>query len=260
MKIKQEKISDTENKTGSDDSSDSSSDEEEEKTRRPISIKTIKKEKKSSSSNSKSSSTSGSDSESSDDEAPKTPILPHKIKKEKDAETSRPSTSSTFIPRPIKVEPESDVEGKSKFKKPSENYRRSLDVSQVASKTQKRKRNSSINEHLDSIVDDLLNTSTNFADKSKKSKHNKSIDQSLDDILTPFQSPAMSSTLKPTSKVNRPKTKLATNETPLPSPSKIKQEPQSEDEAGKRKKSKKSLDHSTSLKSFESELFNSFLK
>lgn len=251
MKIKQEKISDTENKTGSDDSS---SDEEEERPRRP----TIKREEKSSSSNS--SQSSGSDSESSDDDAPKTPIPPHKIKKEKSAEKSTPSTSSTFIPRPIKVEPESDAEGKSKFKKPSENYRRSVDASQAVSKAQKRKRNSSISEHLDSIVNDLLNTSSNPADKSKKSKQNKSIDQSLDDILTPFQSPAMSSTLKPASKANRSKAKLSTNETPLPSPSKIKQEPPSEDEAGKRKKSKKSLDNSTSLKSFESELFNSFLK
>ncbi|XP_055297668.1 DNA-directed RNA polymerase I subunit RPA43 [Sitodiplosis mosellana] len=272
VKIKQEKLSDTENKTGSrksnnanesDDSSDSSSDEEEEKMHRPIPIPiaNIKKEKKSSSSsNSNSNSSSSSDSESSDDEGPKTPIPPHKIKKEKDGEKSTTSNSTTFIPRPIKVEPESDVEGKSKFKKPSENYRRSLDASQVASKSQKRKRNSSISEHLDSLVGDLLHSTTNSAKKNKKSKHNESVDQTLGDILTPFQSPAMSSTLKPNSKENRAKNKLATNETPLPSPSKIKQEPQSEDEAGKRKKSKKSLDNSKSLKSIEDDLFSSFLK
>lgn len=250
MEIKEEKLSDEEDNVMSkatsskghknddtDDWTESSSEDEDEdeESRLPVLNRKIKKEKKSSS--------SSKSEESSDEETPKTSIQPLKIKKEKGSEA--PKLQTTFIPRPIKAEPESDVENKSKFKKPS--------ASQIPTLTRKRKRESSISEHLDSLVDDLLNTSgtTSTGKKSKKSKHNESIDQT-------FGSPAMSSTLMPNSKG-----KLSINknlfETPLP-PSKIKQEPQSEDESVKRKKSKKSLDNRKSLQSIQSDLFDSFLK
>lgn len=190
------------------------------------------------------------------------PVPLNKIKKEKDAPNA--TVTTTFIPRPIKVEPESDIEGKSKFKKPTtvSKTMNNSQKSEMSVKPLKRKRESSISEHLDSLVDDILNTS-NTDRKSKKSKPNESIDEaSVDLSTTTFQSPSLSSTLKPSSK-SKQKSKSffnKLNDPSLPSPSIIKQEPQSEDEFGKLKKNKQSLDNSKSLKSIQNDLFDSFLK
>lgn len=233
VQIKQEKLSDSEEESRSkitakppnmesDSDSDESTEGESTRVKQEKNSRSIAKVKQE-----KVSPECSSSSDSSDDES-ETELQKsvHRIKTEKiDAQSTKPAT---FIPRPIKVEPQSDVEGKTKFKKPSTNYNDGLNVTRMSGKTQKRKRESSISEQLDSIVDNLLDTTT--SGKRKKSKSNASnIDENLGD-LSVFQTPVLSSTLK------------------------IKQEPQSEDESAKRKKSKKSL------KSMESDLFDSFLK
>lgn len=106
----------------------------------------------------------------------------NQIKKEK--EINDTNASAPFIPRPIKKEPHSDTEGRSKFKKP------------VSIKLHK--------------------------------------NQSSEDVPKPA-SPFMLSTVK------------------------IKQEPPSEDESGKRKK-RKTTENSKSFESIENDLFDSFLK
>lgn len=132
------------------------------------------------------------------------PLLQN-IKKEKENKHTMSVSDATFIPRPIKTEPQSDIEGPSKFKTPtstqSQKTRRSLKAS---------------------------DRSSSPANKRKK------LNQSLD-ITSTFETPIMSSTLK------------------------IKEEPASEDESAKRKKSKKT-ENTKSLKSIESDLFASFLK
>lgn len=173
------------------------------------------------------------DSSESDDDSAQKSLDVSNIKKEPE---SKPAQRTTYIPRPIKAEPESDIEGKSKFKKPA----------LTATPVRKRKRESSISEHLDSIVGDLLNTSD--APKNEKStKQNDSIALHLSDT-SGFHSPALSSTLNPNSKANR-KNKWDQ----MPSPSKIKQEPQSEDESSKRRK------RNNSMKAID-DVFDSFLK
>lgn len=112
------------------------------------------------------------------------------IKKEKDIKGV--NTSATFIPRPIKNEPQSDTEGTTKFKKPA------------------------------------FNTSI----PTKSHKKNKYQTDDDDATLVP---PFMPATLK------------------------IKQEPPSEDESGKRKK-RKLAESNKSFESIENDLFNSFLK
>lgn len=238
VKIKQEKLSDSERKTNSkktsksfgmnnesDESSESS--ESESESSDGISTVNIKREKGALGSSKsiarikqeKKSSGSSSTSQSSDDEAPM-PL--HKIKKEK-----RIGKLTTFIPRPIKAEPESDMESITKCK---------------SMKVKTRKRETSISEHLDSIVDDLL--------KEPSSKRKNIINQSP----TTFLTPVLSSTLKPNTKLTR------TENNQLVTPSKIKQEPQSEDESAKRKKIKRTSANSKSLQSMESDLFDSFLR
>lgn len=200
VRIKQEKLSDSEENTKSNilsgleniksergtssDESDESdetdeSDESDESTR-----------------NSRQQGTSNSESEvdikqeklchesTSNVQASNSQVLLKSIKKEKQVEQS--NTSTMFIPRPIKSEPQSDTESIAKFKTP----------------------------------------------KSSQSLKEKNTDESFGDM----GSPILSSTLK------------------------IKQEPASEDESVKRKRSKKTQDYSKSLKSIENDLFDSFLK
>lgn len=252
----------------------------------------MKKEKRSSESGSSSSSSDSNDSSSSsdsdsDDNANK---IPAKIKKEKDAESS--SISKTIdLPQSkaikIKTEPASDVEGKT-FKKPfATNSRLSLNSSQtsIASQkaTTKRKRNTSISDQLDSILSETVHQNNANPSAKKKAKltptkdKRKSIrlmdsltDQTLGNLSTAFQSPSMSSTLKPNARIGKGKTldsSLANNKkvtkSTEKSPVKVKKEIPSEDESSKKSKKKsaakdktKSLNESDLL----SNLFSSYLK
>lgn len=207
-------------------SEESSSDSEsEDDTKQSVLLANIKKEKKSSSEKSSSSSDSDSDSDSSDssssDEA--SPI------------------KNKFKPIPVKTEPMSDAEhATTSFKKPATNVRRSLNLTTP----QNRKRTSSVSEQLDSLLNSVMK---NDNDK-RKSLNKPSIDDSMDiDDLstTTFQSPALSSTLKPNSKLKH-----------LKSPSKIKIEPDSEDEVAKKKRKQ----NGKSLSSLQNDLFNNYLK
>lgn len=85
------------------------------------------------------------------------PLL-HSIKKEKE-ESKQTAASTTFIPRPIKTEPQSDTEGMSKFKTPTSEHR--LNESYTFIKSQKNHRNSKTsNEHFGSPANQsLLNVS-----------------------------------------------------------------------------------------------------
>lgn len=171
VEIKEEQFSDSEEERRyknastikthkSSDSSDSSSSEDDDN--EPSVVKKIKKEKiTSSSSSSGSGSGSGSGSESDSDDDTKKFIPQIEIKKEKISSSSssdeEETSASTFITTKIKSEPMSDVEsirGGSTFKKPSSANRRSLNANQK-SEAPKRKHNSSLSEHLDSIDTDF---------------------------------------------------------------------------------------------------------
>lgn len=224
--------------SSSEESSSDDGTEEEKDTKQSILLKNIKKEETSSS---ESSDSSDSDSESSDssDEPPP------------------PRKKNNFKPIPVKAEPISDIEADTPFKKPPANYRRSLTFNQKTAtpdKHLKRQRTSSISEQLDSLLDEVRSTKLgNDKRKSLPAKKTKSMDDSMDigDLSTlAFQSPALSSTMKPGSKLKR-------HTLDLKSPSKIKKEPESDDELAKKKKNGKS---DKRLNSLQKELFNNYLK
>lgn len=232
MEVKQEKISDSEEETRTkypaynenkhDEFSDSDESETGENDHISGSIARVKQENVSSE--------CSSGSERSEDESAEPPETLHKVEKEKRVEL--PTKSKTFIPRPIKIEPQSDVERESNFKKPSTKARDSVNAIRMSGESRKRKRESSMSEQLDSLVDNLMNTT-----KSEKQKRFMSCGSNEDlGDLSLFQTPNLSSTLK------------------------IKQEPQSEDEMVKRKNGRKSSGETKTLKSRENDLFNSFLK
>lgn len=125
------------------------------------------------------------------------PTLFHNIKEEKCIKRI-----TTFIPRPIKSEPQSDTEGTSEMK------------TSTSSK--------SLNHQTKIRID-------RFCSPIKKTKQNQNLD-----TTSTFDSPLLSSTLK------------------------IKQEPPSEDESVKRKRSKKT-NKNKSLLLIESDVFESFL-
>lgn len=204
-------------KAQEDSSDESSSDEstsedesEDEHTKQSITLKNIKKESASSSSDS-----SSSDSESSDS-----------------SESSDEPAQNKFKPIPIKEEPVSDVEG-GKFKKPSTDYRRMLNASQnngTSEKNNKRRRTTSVSDQLDSLMNEVMGSKDKDKRKSLPAKKTISNDQSMDfGNLSAFPSPALSSTLKPTSSKLKRKMDLI-------SPSKIKHESESEDEVIKKVK------------------------
>lgn len=234
-RIKQEKPSESESDSSSSDEESSDDDTFKHK---PIPLEKIKKEKQSESSTSSSES---SDSDS-DDSPPSKQLPPVKnIKRERNVDEPSTSTFLTPLRRNIKAEPVSDVEDRNSFKKPQTNDRLSLNRTS-------RKRTSSMSDQLESLVGEVLNRSDTrngheSGAKSKKSKPDaENSNQSFADLSTTrFQSPALSSTIKPNSK----------EKTPL----KIKKEPQSEDESSKKKKTK-----TKDLGSMEGNLFDSFLK
>lgn len=147
-----------------------------------------------------------SSTESSSDDSDDEQMHLNRIKRELNTEKQ---SKRTFIPRPIKMEPQSDVEGIN-----PENKRN-------------RKRKSSINEHIDSLVDSILNKSNPEKKKRSKTSGNESTVSNL--------------------------------ETSHHSTLKIKQETNIEEESSARKKAKKSSTKSKSLKSMEKDLFESFL-
>lgn len=266
-KVKQEKFSDSEEKTepsttsknkteqpvgssseeSSSSSSESSSDEEDKK---PINLpKNIKQEKASSSESSDSDSDSSESSDSTDSSDDDTSPPQKGIKKEKST-----IKLNNFKPILIKSEPMSDAENSTPFKKPPTNYRRSLNVIktvQTPENGQKRRRTTSISEQLDSLVNEVLGTSGTEKKNDKRlslpAKKFKSNNDSMDISnvsASSFQSPTLSSTLKPNSK------------TKFKSSSKIKQEPESGDEVGKKKR-KKQNGKSDELTSLQNDLFKS---
>lgn len=201
-------------KTQEDSSDDSSSEEstsedesEDEHTKQSIILKNIKKE--SASLCSECSSSDGEISESSDEPA-----------------------QNKFKSIPIKEEPVSDID-EGKFKKPSSDYRRNLNASQsnaTSEKNQKRRRTSSVSDQLDSLINEVMGSKEKDKRNSLPAKQTKSNDQSMDfGNLSAFPSPALSSTLKPTSSKLKRKIELI-------SPSKIKHEWDSEDETIKKVK------------------------
>lgn len=130
------------------ESSSDSSDDEANTTKTPIS-KTIKREKQSSE--------SSSDDSDSNIANGNTSV---KVKKEKIVETISLTalSASLFKPKEIKIEPSSDVEGRS-FKKPSTDSVR---------KVTKRKREMSFSEHFDSFLDETLKQYSDTEGKSKR--------------------------------------------------------------------------------------------
>lgn len=187
----------------SSEESTSEDDSEDEHTKQSITLKNIKKESASSSDS------SSTDSESSDS-----------------SESSNEPVKNKFKPITIKEEPMSDIE-EGKFKKPSTDYRRNLNVSQnngTSEKNKTRRRTTSVSDQLDSLMSEMMGTKEKDKRKSLPSKKIKLNDQSMDfGNLSAFPSPALSSTLKPTSSKLKRKMDLI-------SPSKIKHELDSEDE------------------------------
>lgn len=227
INVKKEELSDSENevpvinksttaKTQGNSSDESSSEEstseddsEDEHTKQSITLKNIKKE--SSSSESSSCDSGSSDSSQSSDDEP---------------------AQNKFKSIPIKEEPVSDIE-EGKFKKPSTDYRRNLNASQTggtSEKSQKRRRTTSVSDQLDLLINEVMGSKEKAKRKSLPAKKTKSKDQSMDiGNLSAFPSPALSSTLKPTSSKLKRKMELI-------SPSKIKHESDSEDEMIKKVK------------------------
>lgn len=234
-------------------------------------MKKIKQEKDLSGQSSSDSDSSSSDAEQSTSK----PLLKNIKKEKKSSESSSESDDSTSMPalisRKVKSEP---VEENSPFKKPLNNSLNVAKRDRSAEKTRKRKRTSSMSDQIDSLVNDVLNrsgTSNGSQAKSKKSNAYRS-ELSFGDLSTAgFQSPALSSTLKPNSSKTKSKTKNLADKmnAEIDSPqilTKLKQEPQSEDESTRKKEQKKSKKASVgdasnqSLKSLENSLYDSFLK
>lgn len=182
----------------SSDDSTSEDESEDEHTKQSITLKNIKKE-------SSSSESSSTDSESSDS-----------------SESSDEPAQNKFKSIAIKEEPVSDIE-EGMFKKPSTNVRRNLNVNDTSEKNQKRRRTTSVSEQLDSLINEVMVSKEKDKRKSLPAKKTKLNDKSMDfGNLSAFRSPALSSTLKPTS------SKLKRQKIELISPSKIKHESDSE--------------------------------
>lgn len=212
------KTPDSSDESSSEDSS-SEDNSEDEHTKQSITLKNIKKEP---SSSSESSSGDVSDTDSSDSESSNS------------SESSNKSAQNKFKKIPtIKEEPVSDVEER-KFKKPSTDFRRNLNASQTSDKSQKRRRTTSVTEQLDSLINQVMGSKGKDKRKSVPAKRSILNNESMDiGNLSTFQSPALSSTLKPTSsKLKRPKVELI-------SPSKIKHESDSEADNGKTRRNAK---------------------
>lgn len=247
IKIKQEKFSDSEeeakhknalkrkkreeNSSSESESSDDATDDSGEPQ-----LRNVKKEKITSESSSRSSDSDSNSSSSDDSGSENGDVVANRIKKEKDEDSSFAVPSHPILLRPIKSEPMSDVEGRTPEKP----------LSNACKKKVSGKRTLSITEHLDSFLADAMNeTSGIFNENGSKMKKRKKLDETnLTDLTAKFRSPAMSSTLKPNAKI------------PKSTPTKVKEEIQSEDERPKKKKNKPSTKQS--LDNMESELFKNF--
>lgn len=241
----------------SDDDS-SSSDDSDESTQKVV-IAKIKKEKNATSS----SDSSSSDSESSDDVT-----IPTAVKKEKNVSSQELSTTSASSLGRIKIkqEPRSNESSSSS----SSDEDTPPPKSKAKSKqngSAKSVKNVSFSERLETIVEGSSSKSKKSNGKTKQSGLDSNTSATY---ISEFASPALSSTLKPSAKVNKKTAKNTSRlteepilETSTPSASSSKkskrQATDAADESTTKKVKKSSTKKDKSLQAMEDDLFSSFL-